>query len=88
MKRHRFDPISFVFGALFVALAAAVALPGDPWEYLYDGFTLGWVWPVLIIAIGVALLADGLRGRQAVEADPLGGEEEHSPTGIAGAPQN
>ncbi len=80
MERHRFDPVSFVFGAVFVALAAAVALPGDPWEFVFDGFTLGWVWPVLLIAVGAALLVPGLRRerRQEETAVPEGERAAHA----------
>lgn len=70
MKRHRFDPISFVFGAMFLALAAAVALPDDPWAYLFDGLALGWVWPVVIIAVGVALLTGSMRREPASVPGP------------------
>ena len=51
MKRHRFDPFSLVFGALFLGLAISFSL----------GSTIGdarhaW-WPVFAILVGSALVA-------------------------------
>ena len=48
MDRHPFDPISFVFGAIFVA-AGLVLLTGDA-----DSLTLPWVGP--LVAVGLAAL--------------------------------
>lgn len=52
MTRHPFDPLSFVFGVLFVALGAT-ALGG-----LLDSDLLQaeLVWPAVLILIGAALL--------------------------------
>lgn len=61
MYKHRFDPISFVFGLGFVALALLFTLPADPWDIYFGGVTLGWVWPLVIIGAGVALLAPMVR---------------------------
>jgi predicted MFS family arabinose efflux permease len=51
VKRHRFDPFSLVFGALFLGLAISFSL----------GSTIGdarhaW-WPVFAILVGSALVA-------------------------------
>lgn len=62
MNRHRFDPISFVFGALFVAIAAAIALPETPWQFVFGGISFGWILPAALILVGVALLAPAFRG--------------------------
>ncbi len=58
MEKHRFDTLSFVFGALFLAFAASVA-----WDYNLDlGFDIGdWIFPVAVLIVGVALLASGIR---------------------------
>jgi hypothetical protein len=67
MYKHRFDPISFVFGLGFVALALLFTLPADPWDIYFGGVTLGWVWPLVIIGAGVALLAPMVRpAREAI----------------------
>ena len=66
MYKHRFDPISFVFGLGFVALALLFTLPADPWDIYFGGvLPLGWVWPLVIIGAGAALLAPIVRpGRE------------------------
>lgn len=58
METHRFDILSFIFGALFLALTASVV-----WDVNFDwGFDVGdWILPVAILAVGVALLASGIR---------------------------
>ena len=58
METHKFDILSFIFGALFLAFAAGVA-----WDVNLDlGFDLGdWIFPIAILVIGVALLASGVR---------------------------
>lgn len=61
MKTHRFDPISFVFGIGFLALAALFALPIDAWSIYFDGISLGWLWPMVVIAAGLALLVPLVR---------------------------
>ena len=62
MYKHRFDPISFVFGLGFVALALLFTLPADPWDIYFGGvLPLGWVWPLVIIGAGAALLAPIVR---------------------------
>ncbi|MEX2424465.1 MAG: hypothetical protein WD990_10845 [Acidimicrobiia bacterium] len=68
MYKHRFDSISFVFGLGFVALALLFTLPADPWDIYFGGvLPLGWVWPLVIIGAGAALLAPIVRpGREAL----------------------
>lgn len=58
MEQHRFDILSFIFGALFLALTASVV-----WSVNFDfGFDIGaWILPVAILVIGVALLGSGIR---------------------------
>lgn len=65
MNSHRFDLMSFVFGALFVLtgtltvtgrLAAALSRPG-------------WVWPVVLAVLGAAILRSALpRGDDGTDA--------------------
>ena len=58
METHKFDILSFIFGALFLAFAAGVT-----WDVNLDlGFDVeGWIFPIAILVIGVALLATGVR---------------------------
>jgi tellurite resistance protein TehA-like permease len=58
METHKFDILSFIFGALFLAFAASVT-----WDVNLDlGFDVGdWIFPIAVLVIGVALLASGVR---------------------------
>jgi tellurite resistance protein TehA-like permease len=58
METHKFDILSFIFGALFLAFTAGVT-----WDVNLDlGFDIGdWIFPIAILVIGVALLASGVR---------------------------
>lgn len=61
MRTHRFDLTSFLFGAVFVAIALialldSIVLRVDDWR---------WIGPGLLVALGIALLVSaGGRGRQ------------------------
>ena len=57
MRRHRFDPLSFIFGVLFLAVAA-VALIGTEVLALRD---LTWIAPSLLVIAGAALLLSSAR---------------------------
>ena len=52
MERHRFDPISFVFGML-LATVGLIFLFGDVDIGELDA---SWIWPLPLIAVGVAML--------------------------------
>ena len=60
MTRHRFDPMAFVFGALFVGLALFVLLGGS----LADATA---VWVLAIPAMVIASLIVLYAGRQLFE---------------------
>ena len=70
MERHRFDPLSFVFGVLFVAVAV-LGLVGTRVLDLRD---LAWMAPALLVIAGGALLLSSTR-RPA--ADGTGSEPDH-----------
>ena len=70
MYKHRFDPISFVFGAGFLLLAAAFVLPADPWNIYFD-INLGWLLPLSVLLVGLALVVPVFRQRPAVDAQHL-----------------
>lgn len=56
MKAHRFDPLSFVFGVVFVLMAVAASLRDQiDWD-------LGiWLFPASILVLGIGLLASAIR---------------------------
>ena len=84
MRTHRFDPLSFVFGALFVALAVLA---------LTDAVVLGvqdlrWIGPGLLVVIGLVLLATAGRGdkREAIAATAAVGVTDAAPDVAPAAP--
>ena len=56
MKRHRFDPLSFVFGLIFLLVAGAAA-----WNQSFRWDINAWVLPAAALFLGIALLASTLR---------------------------
>ncbi len=50
MKRHGFDPLSFSFGVLFLAIAVAVA--ADRMTTFVSGV---WLIPIAVLIVGIAL---------------------------------
>jgi len=57
MKTHRFDPISFVSGLVITLLGLAFLIPQTPVDVVDVLTDLGgWFWPVLLLAVGVAVL--------------------------------
>ncbi len=57
MKDRSFDLLSFVVGLLFVGAAAAHFLD----DRLAFSLDTRWIWPVLLIVAGVAVLAGAIR---------------------------
>jgi hypothetical protein len=81
MRRHRFDPISLLFGGLFV-LVAAVFLFGDP---DLTSVRMQWVWPLGVIVLGALIILVALargRGDGDARAEPAPAE----PALLAAAP--
>jgi hypothetical protein len=56
MKLHRFDAVSFVFGAVFVALGLLVTL-GESSSLLS-----AWLVPAVVIGLGLLLLLAAWQG--------------------------
>ena len=76
MQRHRFDPLSFIFGLLFVAVAG-VALIGADVLVLRD---LTWIAPsLLVIAGAVLLLSSNRSGSDDTPDDTPGGQVRAEP---------
>ncbi len=57
MKTHKFDTVSFLSGLVFTAFGLLFLIPSQT-DDLIDYITGlgGWVWPVLLLGIGVAIL--------------------------------
>jgi len=73
MRKHPFDAISFIFGLIFVLLAAGISLPEEPWDLLFGGFSFGWIIPAVLILIGGALVLPAIRKSSGEDEEPLGG---------------
>lgn len=58
MKRHKFDTVSFVFGAFFLIVAALAHFSE---ARLVDVIRTGW--PVLLVALGLGILFSARRQR-------------------------
>lgn len=68
MERHAFDGVSFFFGLVFVTLASWVLLT----EGRLDFVEARWLWPVLLVIGGVALVVPAFRrGGTAEPAAPV-----------------
>ena len=80
MRRHELDPLSLVFGFLFTAFGL-LFLVGQP----EAAVRLRWLWPVLLLGLGLAILL-GARPRRPSEpaAEPAAGDlQEPSGAGAA-----
>ncbi|HEY5891219.1 MAG TPA: hypothetical protein VIW94_11035 [Acidimicrobiia bacterium] len=57
MKTHKFDAVSFLSGLIFTAFGLLFLIPSQT-DDLIDYITGlgGWIWPVLLLGIGVAIL--------------------------------
>jgi hypothetical protein len=64
-RRHPLDPVSLVFGFTFTA-AGLLFLSGQ----LDQALRLRWLWPVLLLALGVGILLDAGTRRRPPEDRP------------------
>jgi hypothetical protein len=93
MRRHALDPVSLVFGFAFTA-AGVLFFAGQ----FDEAIRLRWLWPVLLLVVGLGILLDlGTRREQAPPepaapdapaADPAAAEPvatEPEPVGAAAA---
>ncbi len=64
MKKHSFDPISLVFGLVFLTLAAGIGL-ANAVGWLLGNIPFGLVGPIVLVGLGTwMLVAAVLRGRE------------------------
>lgn len=72
MRARDFNATSFAFGIVFTATALTLVAMRLGW----GGLALGRVWPVVVLIVGVAVLANALLRRSLRAA--------HSSTAVAG----
>ena len=58
MRRHELDPVSLTFGFALTALGLLFLIGRAD-----QALRLHWVWPLLLLALGVGILVDVTRGR-------------------------
>jgi hypothetical protein len=70
MRRHSFDPISFVFGLMFAVLGMAFVSGNVDLSNLHAS----WIWPLPLIALGLLMLFSARRRGEHVTRPT---EDEH-----------
>jgi hypothetical protein len=58
MRRHELDPVSLTFGFAFTGLGLLFLVGRAD-----QAFRLRWIWPILLLVLGVGILADLARQR-------------------------
>jgi hypothetical protein len=71
MRRHELDPVSLVFGFAFTA-AGTLFLAGR----VDQAVRLRWLWPVLLLALGLGILLDLNTRRPEASAAPSAAPDE------------
>jgi hypothetical protein len=75
MHRHQLDPVSLVFGFAFATLGLLFLLGGAD-----QALRLRWLWPLLLLALGAAILIDLARSNRRPDPDQAEPPEEPDPT--------
>lgn len=71
MQLHRFDIVSFIFGVVFTGLGVTFLST----EITGLGANSEWIWPIVLLVIGAAVLASALMGvRSRATAEETGDE--------------
>lgn len=84
MKRHNFDPISFIAGLFITLFGLVFLIPAEPGDLF--GFFGGidelaaWLWPTAFIAIGLlvilpAVLRERNQSEEAIDAPEGEGDQ-------------
>jgi hypothetical protein len=66
MRRHELDPVSLTFGFAFTGLGLLFLLGRAD-----QALRLHWIWPILLLVLGVGILADLARGRDSTRDDSV-----------------
>jgi hypothetical protein len=77
MRRHELDPVSLVFGFAFTS-AGLLFLAGR----LDQAVRLRWLWPVLLLALGLGVLLDLNTRRPKASAEPPAALDEAEPPAV------
>jgi hypothetical protein len=80
MRRHELDPLSLVFGFAFTS-AGLLFLAGR----LDQAVRLRWLWPILLLALGLGVLLDLNTRRPKVSAEPPAAPDEAEPVAAEAA---
>jgi hypothetical protein len=70
MRRHELDPVSLTFGFAFTGLGLLFLIGRAD-----QALRLHWVWPILLLVLGVGILADLARGRNSTGHEPVPNRE-------------
>jgi len=57
VKPHEFDPVSLLFGAVFVLIGGVILVGGTA----VPGSHLGALWPIPLIGVGLTIVAMAVR---------------------------
>jgi len=75
MEQHRFDPISFIFGLLFIGV-------GLPLVLIDSGvgvFKASWLVPAILVVAGLIVLGSAISGQEHTEESPQSDDEAPAP---------
>jgi hypothetical protein len=81
MRRHALDPVSLVFGFTFTA-AGVLFLAGQ----FDQAIRLRWLWPVLLLVLGLGILLDLGARREQASPDPAAAPADAQPTAAVAEP--
>ena len=74
MRRHELDPVSLTFGFAFTGLGLLFLLGRAD-----QAFRFHWIWPILLLVLGVGILADLARHRGSEDDPALSAPPEREP---------
>jgi hypothetical protein len=77
MRRHELDPLSLVFGFAFTS-AGLLFLAGR----LDQAVRLRWLWPILLLALGLGVLLDLNTRRPKASAELPAAPDEAEPVAV------
>ena len=77
MKTHSFDLVSFLSGLAITSIGIIFLIPDTPADIIGAISRLGaWFWPILLLAIGLAVIVPVLLGSSKSAVEGPGSDEE------------